>query len=128
MPNEEHPVGNERLTKVETQVASMNVELGGIWKALRDIQESLNKSQKTDWQTIFIGLSIIGALYASAIRPIAADIARAGQTADKLAEAVLVQNEKADTEKIDRIKAEADADKRLALLEYRIGCPKNLAP
>lgn len=115
-----HPAGNERLTKVETQVASMNAELGGIWKTLRDIQDSLNKSQKTDWQTIFIGLTVIGALYMSAIHPITADVERTGKAADKLAEAVIVQNDKASAEKIARIVADADADKRLALLEYQM--------
>jgi hypothetical protein len=115
-----HANGGERLTKVETQVDNITVELGGIWKVLRDIQDSLSKSQRTDWQTIFIGLSIVGVLYASAIHPINADIERTSKTAEQLAAAVLVQDKNAEDEKIERIRAEDDLDKRTAILEFQM--------
>ena len=133
---------DRRLTKVETKVDNITVELTGMWKSLRDIQDSINRANKTDWMTLAtIGgliLTLIGCLYAAAIHPITADVERAAQSANKLAEAVLVQNEKFNTTEtkvvlqnaqIDSIQemlknlnahGTVDSDKRLSLLEARL--------
>jgi hypothetical protein len=85
---------SSRITRLETEQVTTSKELDGIWKTLRDIQGMLNKSQRTDWQTIFAGLVVLGALWAAAIHPINADVERAGAVASKLADAVVVQNNK----------------------------------
>ena len=122
--SDEHPAAqNERLTKVETQVIAMNNELTGISKTLRDIQDAVNKGQKTDWTVFLMALALIGTLWAAAIHPIAADIERSNKASERLAEAVIVQNDKASEERIERLKADAEADKRLALIEFQLTHP-----
>lgn len=118
--SELQPENNERLTKVETQVVGITQDLAGIWKILRDIQDSINKSQKTDWQTILIGLTVIGALYASAIHPIKSDIERTSADAKALAQAVIVQNDSIAAEKIDRLTWESDIKVRIAINEFQL--------
>jgi hypothetical protein len=118
--SELQPENNERLTKVETQVVGITQDLAGIWKILRDIQDSINKSQKTDWQTILIGLTVIGALYASAIHPIQSDIERTSADAKALAQAVIVQNDRIAAEKIDRLAWESDIKVRIAINEFQL--------
>jgi len=118
--SELHPENNERLTKVETQVVGITQDLAGIWKILRDIQDSINKSQKTDWQTILIGLTVIGAIYASAIHPIKSDIERTSADAKALAQAVIVQNDRIAAEKIERLTWESDIKVRIAINEFQL--------
>ena len=118
--SELQPEKNERLTKVETQVVGITQDLAGIWKILRDIQDSINKSQKTDWQTILIGLTVIGALYASAIHPIQSDIERTSADAKALAQAVIVQNDRIAAEKIERLTWESDIKVRIAINEFQL--------
>jgi hypothetical protein len=118
--SELQPENNERLTKVETQVVGITQDLAGIWKILRDIQDSINKSQKTDWQTILIGLTVIGALYASAIHPIQSDIERTSADAKALAQAVIVQNDRIAAEKIERLTWESDIKVRIAINEFQL--------
>jgi tetrahydromethanopterin S-methyltransferase subunit G len=107
--------GNERLTKVETKVDNITVELTGMWKALRDIQDSLNRSGKTDWMTLIalcgFLLTLIGCLWAAAIHPISADVERAAMSADKLATAVLIQNDKVASNASDLKALKADVDR-----------------
>ena len=68
--------GNERLTKVETEVAGIREEMSGMWRTLKDIQDAVSRANKTDWQTIFAGLLVVGALYASSIKPLESKIER----------------------------------------------------
>lgn len=130
--------GNERLTKVETEVSGIREEMVGMWRTLRDIQDSLNKANKTDWNTIFAGLVLLGALWASAIHPISADMERTSRVADKIAEAVIIQNNRIDAndtqEKLTTAEVAAlrttvqymnehgttGSDKRLAIIEMRL--------
>jgi hypothetical protein len=78
-------------------------------------------------------LTLIGCLWAAAIHPIAADVERSALAADKLAAAVLVQNDKINESRsyvsdlqllirvmqkdLDKIDSE-NLDKRLALIEH----------
>ena len=112
--------GNERLTKVETKVENIGIELEGMWKTLRAIQDAIGRTGKWDWMT-FVGIAgLIMCLWAAAIHPISADVERAAASADKLAQAVLIQNEKFEAEKIVRLQETATLDKRVSLLEVRM--------
>jgi hypothetical protein len=117
-------IEKERLATVETQVKNISTELSGIWKVLNQIQDSLNKSYKTDWQTIFAGLVVVGALFGfvwgAAIHPINLDVERTSQSSATLAQAVVTQDEKFNEEKYSRLKEQDDMDKRIAIIEFQL--------
>ena len=121
----ETPLEKERLATVETQVKNISTELSGIWKVLNQIQDTLNKSNKTDWQTIFAGLVVVGALFGfvwgTAIHPINLDVERTSQSSATLAQAVVTQDERFNEEKYSRLKDQADMDKRIAIIEFQLG-------
>ena len=121
----ENPIEKERIAKVETEVKNISTELAGIWKVLNQIQDSLNKSNKTDWQTIFAGLLLVGALYAAAIHPISNDVERTAKSADALAQAVIVQNDMFSDEKFGRQHNEDELDKRVSIIEFRLNKATN---
>jgi len=130
MSDNEHN-GNERLTKVETEITGIREEMSGMWRALNSTKDSIdklatiiNQSNKTDWQTLvaIFGLIIVigGAAYAAAIHPIISDVERGNKAAEQLADAVLIQNQKSDAEKYDRINDIHMLDKRIDHLEFQI--------
>ena len=105
MIDQERIQGNERLTKVETEVAGIREEMAGMWRAQTATKDAVDKlaavisdSNKTDWMTFAtvagLVLTLVGCLWAAAIHPISDNVDRAAQAADKLATAVLVQNDK----------------------------------
>lgn len=114
----------ERLATVETQIKNISTELAGIWKVLNQIQDTLNKSNKTDWQTIFAGLVVVGALFGfvwgAAIHPINMDVERTSQSSATLAQAVVIRDERFNEEKYSRLKDQADMDKRIAVIEFQL--------
>lgn len=133
------PMDNgERIGRLETSVESLHGEFSDLKETLGEIQKSINRAQRTDWQTIFAGLIVVGALYASAIRPIETNVQRTDNAATKLAEAVITANEKVsridvgqqiNQAELDRaihdIKEIRDngspiTDKRLTILESKI--------
>ena len=80
--------------KVESQIDTLTTGFVTLNAKVDKIFDVVNRSQKTDWNTIFAGCLVIGALYAATIRPVENDVDRSNKTAEKLAEAVLVQNDK----------------------------------
>jgi len=130
---------SERIGKLETAVEGIRADFDSLDRKVEKVLDAVNRSQRTDWQTIFAGLIVIGALWASAIRPINADVEKQAVAAAKLAEAVLVQNKSigelqvdlrgqsrdmASMEKdIDLIRQYGTpvTDKRITVLEYRMG-------
>ena len=133
---ENQHVGNERLTKVETEVAGIREEMSGMWRSIKDTKDAVDKvgqaiadSNKTDWMTFAtVGgliITVVVGLYAAAIHPIAADVERGNRTADKLAEAVLIQNEKFDKEREARESAYHEMDKAITILKYQLNHPSN---
>lgn len=84
----------ERLTKLESSSDSFQADLRDIKITLIKIQDSISVSTRTNWGVIFSGIAVLVGIYAAAVRPIALDVERQQKEADKLAIAVLVQNEK----------------------------------
>ena len=138
MPNGHSVNEAEWKGKVESQIDTLTTGFVTLNAKVDKIFDVVNRSQKTDWQTIFAGLIVVGALYASAIRPIENEVSRADLTANKLAEAVIVQNDKINeleiTAKVQSIEIEnglsglkeiiangtPGADKRLTVLEKQL--------
>ena len=128
----------ERIGKLETAMDGIRFEFTEVKSTLLEIQKSLSRSQRTDWQTIFAGLIVVGALYASAIRPIESNVARTDSAATKLAEAVIVQNDKINNLAVEQRMIDAKleraikdiaevqsngsvaADKRISILETQM--------
>ena len=133
-----------RLARAETEIKGFHDEMRGMWAAVKDTKDAVDKlatafsdSNKTDWMTFAtisgLVLTLIGCLWATAIHPIAADVERSALAADKLAAAVLVQNDKINESRsdvrdlqllirvmqndLDKIASE-NLDKRLALIEH----------
>lgn len=122
----------ERLGRLETSVESLASSV----KALAD---SYASSRQTNWGVVASFAVVVLALYAAAISPIHADVERAAAGAERLASAVLLQNDNIQKLQIEqalqhgdaeRLRADFNAvrdqgspitDKRLAILEYKAG-------
>jgi hypothetical protein len=138
MPNGHSVNEAEWKGKVESQIDTLTTGFVTLNAKVDKIFDVVNRSQKTDWQTIFAGLIVVGALYASAIRPIENEVSRADLTSNKLADAVIIQNDKINeleiTAKVQSIEIEnglsgqkeiiangtPGADKRLTVLEKQL--------
>ena len=138
MPNGHSVNEAEWKGKVESQIDTLTTGFVTLNAKVDKIFDVVNRSQRTDWQTVFAGLIVVGALYASAIRPIENEVSRADLTANKLAEAVIVQNDKINeleiTAKVQSIEIEnglsglkeiiangtPGADERLTVLEKQL--------
>ena len=94
MPNGHSVNEAEWKGKVESQIDTLTTGFVTLNAKVDKIFDAVNRSQRTDWQTIFAGLIVVGALYASAIRPIENEVSRADLTSNKLADAVIIQNDK----------------------------------
>jgi prefoldin subunit 5 len=88
----------QKIAALETSVKSLHGELGEIKAAVSSIATTLQNTRETNWATIFAGVavlvSVIAALWAAAINPLNHDLDRLASEKEKLAEAVLVQNNK----------------------------------
>ena len=82
----------ERITKLETSIANIEGDLGGIKSAINAIGDKLSRGRETNWSVVFAGVIVVLALYAAAIRPLNIDIDRQVAQAGDIAKAVLEQN------------------------------------
>jgi hypothetical protein len=140
------PNNVERLGNLETAFAlsqkAVSDELHEIRITLRAIEGRQSKSGETNWFLVIaimgMAVTLVGALWASAIRPINQDIERAQRDASTLATAVVTKGELIARQESDlvRLKSQVDVlsgqfrdvydhgspitDKRLALIEYRL--------
>jgi outer membrane murein-binding lipoprotein Lpp len=87
----------ERIGKLETAVTGINNQLDDITSLLRTMGNEISKSRRTDWSVVFAGALVVGGLWAAAIHPISSDVERTSMAADRLAQAVVVQNERQTT-------------------------------
>jgi hypothetical protein len=100
---------NERIGRLETEVEGFHDQFHSINLTLEKIQDSLSNSKQTNWATVIAAIVLGLALWAAAIRPINNDVERQSLAAEKIAEAVLIQNDKISGLQIDA-----------RLLEYRM--------
>lgn len=108
------PSVGERVSAMEVTVAQMHADIVDLKLALdrglRDLQQTINGSARTNWGVVLAGIMVALALYAAAIRPVESDVARLAVSAKVLADAVLEQN-----------KTATESQVRIAILEYRAG-------
>jgi methyl-accepting chemotaxis protein len=91
----------ERIGKLETTVEGFHEQFRSMNATLEKIQDSLSSSKQTNWATVIAAIVLGLALWAAAIRPINNDVERQSLAAEKIAEAVLVQNDKISSLQID---------------------------
>jgi methyl-accepting chemotaxis protein len=91
----------ERIGKLETTVEGFHEQFRSMNATLEKIQDSLSSSKQTNWATVIAAIVLGLALWAAAIRPINNDVERQALAAEKIAEAVLVQNDKISSLQID---------------------------
>ena len=95
----------ERLGRVESSVDGLHSEVRDIRasvlriednfaRSLGALQATVLKSEETNWSVVIAGVALVVGVYAAAIRPLQNDINRQEQTAGRIADAVLLQNQK----------------------------------
>lgn len=127
-----------RVSRLETVVGTIHEDLSDLKKEIKNLSDSLSKGSQTNWTLVFAGIALMGGLYAAAIRPLTSEIERQDRDSNKLAEAVLLQNNKVGDLQLEMIKGTVErealmekvqtisdygspiADKRLTILEYRL--------
>lgn len=135
----------ERISRLETAMDGIHVELGDIKGALRAITDLVSRGRETNWSVVFGGIAIVIALYGSAIRPLEMEAKRQQDYQAKLAEAVIVANDKRSLLENEMVRIKGDlaaaqssiksiaefgspiTDRRLTLLEFQLGQRLNVA-
>lgn len=133
------PDVSERLGRLEAEFAAVTRDVGEIKTALGTIQDAVMRGQRTNWPVMIGASALLLSLWAAAIRPLDNDLIRQQVSAERLATAVLIQNDKiASAEReatrqlvlIQTVIADVtymrehgtpSADRRLALLEQKMG-------
>lgn len=132
----------ERVGSLETSVRSLHEDFSDLKRSVAsgfsDIQATISRSRETNWPVILSGLMLVGALYASAVRPIQNDVIRQEKNAETLALAVVLKEEKISLLRSDLVKFSSEIqvlqtelksvrdfgspviDKRLTVLEFRL--------
>ena len=122
---------SERVARLETGMTTILHEI-------QALQGAFANSTRTNWGVIFAAVGLVMAVWAAAIHPLNEDMARNENNANKLAEAVLKQNEaigslttgrEINIDRIAKINADMErirnegspiTDRRLAVTEYRL--------
>ena len=151
--SEENNNHAERIGKLETAVNGIWAVLDKLQKGQDEIQHAISDSGKTNWSVLIAALGVLLSfgvvMWGAAIHPLNQDIERQSKNEDRIADAVIVQNDKwsisqeAQNAKIQDLQTaviklvdwqddvrvqlkrfdeqgSAVADKRLLLLEYQI--------
>lgn len=141
--SQNNPNFGERVERLETTVESFVVntrdQFLSINVTLEKIQDSLSSRQQTNWPLmVSIGFLAL-AVWAAAIHPLNQDLERQVTSSSKLAEAVLIQDDKIRALQIDQSRFQAEhtaleilvrdiqnngsqaTAARLILIEYKLG-------
>lgn len=113
---------NERLVKLETVVGSFNERFDKLENTLVAVNNVLNSSKQTNWPLIFAAITVIlstvSILWFAAIRPITSDVDRSAIAAEKLATAVLIQNDKIADQKNEIVSLSSQVRQDRADIDY----------
>jgi hypothetical protein len=113
-----------KIAALETSISGINGRLDGLTRAVDSLATAYTTSQRTDWQTIFAGASILlalgGALWIAGINPVTHDVARLTMEKERLADAVIEQNRVIALGEREMAAQGANADKRMSIIEWRL--------
>jgi hypothetical protein len=74
---------SERIGKLETAVAEIQLNLTQMRDDIAVIRDTVTKSKETNWGTVLAGVALVVGMYAAAVRPIEQELARQEVLLDK---------------------------------------------